>query len=194
MIRLTRTSYELLEQEARRRGIDPEELVEQLLRADLGEAATENLKAAFADLGELKSGSPVTAADAEAPEAMSVSIRRRVDAGIIALAVAAAASTQIEAGSPVRAVLVFAAFLLVPGWAIVSLLDSGPPVAMLGLAIGLSLGVDVAGSLVLVWTGRFDVLVLTGIVGTVAVALLITDLVRQSQSSQTETPVPRAGG
>lgn len=110
------------------------------------------------------------------------------------LAISAAISTQIEAGSPVRAVLVLAAFLLVPGWGLISLLSSGPPAAMLGLAIALSITLDVAGSLVLVWTGHFDVLAVAGIVGAVAVLLLLADLVRQSQSPRDETSAPQAAG
>ena len=65
---------------------------------------------------------------------------------------------------------------------------------MLGLALGLSMAIDVAGSLVLVWTGHFDVLVLTGTVGAVAVMLALADLVRHSQSPRGETSAPRAAG
>jgi hypothetical protein len=114
---------------------------------------------------------------------MTPDMRRWVDAGIIALAVVAAASTSIGAGSPVRAVLVLLAFLLVPGWGVVSLLKSGPATEMLGLMIGLSLAIDIAAGLLLVWVVRdwqVGVPLIAAIVGSIAVALAATDLVRQS--------------
>ena len=120
----------------------------------------------------------MTPADNDIPAVITASTRRRVDAGVIVLALAAAAATMIAAGSPLRTVLVVAAFLLVPGWSVVAWLPSGPPAAMLGLAIGLSLAIDVAGSVLLVWTPGMDLAVLVGGVGTLAVALLIADLVR----------------
>jgi len=132
----------------------------------------------------------VNLVDPDIPAAMTAQARRRMDVGVIMLAVVALASTQLEAGSPVRALVVLAAFLLVPGWALVSLLNSGPPAAMLGLAIGLSLAIDVAGSLVLVWTERFEVLSLGLILGTPSVMLLIGDLVLQSRSPRADVPAP----
>lgn len=111
---------------------------------------------------------------------MTDGIRRRMDVAVIVLAVAAAISMTMEPGSALRGLLVFAAFLLVPGWGLVSLMGSGPMVDTLGLAIGLSIAVDVLGSLVLVWTGHFDVLVLGAFVGAVSVSLLIADLIFSS--------------
>jgi len=57
--RLTRTSYDLLEQEARRRGTDPDALADELLRSDLAaSAAPRDLEAALAGLAELRAGLP----------------------------------------------------------------------------------------------------------------------------------------
>jgi hypothetical protein len=129
--------------------------------------------------------------DADIPEAMTARTRRRIDACAIALVVVAAVlATALEAGSPIRAVVVLGAFVLVPGWALLSLGRSGPPAAMLGVAVGLSLAVDVAGGLLLVWTDLVDIAVLTAIVGTLAVLLLIDDLVRQPRSPLTAGEAP----
>ena len=57
-IRLTPTSYDLLEQEARRRGTDPDALADELLRSDLAAAAPGDLEAALAGLAELRAGLP----------------------------------------------------------------------------------------------------------------------------------------
>lgn len=58
-VRLSPSSYELLEQEARRRGTEPDSLAEELLRADLGGAtAGEELDAVLARSDGLRSRLP----------------------------------------------------------------------------------------------------------------------------------------
>lgn len=57
-VRLTPDSYELLEQEARRRGTDPDALADELLRSDLAAAAPGDLEAALAGLAEFRAGLP----------------------------------------------------------------------------------------------------------------------------------------
>ena len=56
-IRLPDASYELLLREARRRGVEPGALVDELLRADLGDEPGE-LEAALTGLAELRAGLP----------------------------------------------------------------------------------------------------------------------------------------
>jgi uncharacterized protein HemY len=56
-IRLPQTSYELLQQEANRRGIEPDALADELLRTDL-EANTGDLPNALAGLAELRTRLP----------------------------------------------------------------------------------------------------------------------------------------
>ena len=137
----------------------------------------------------------MTLLDADIPAAMTARVRCLVDVGALVVAFAAACSTQLSAGSPVRAIVVLAAFVLVPGWSLVSLTTSGPPVAMLGLAIGLSLAIDIVGSLALVWTGLFtDAQTFTAILGAGAVALLMRDAGRQMRSARLEAPAPQATG
>jgi len=57
-IRLSPTSYDLLEQEARRRGTDPDALADELLRSDLAAVVPGDLEVALAALAELRAGLP----------------------------------------------------------------------------------------------------------------------------------------
>jgi hypothetical protein len=52
-IRLPQASYDLLLQEANRRGVEPDALADELVRADLG-ASTGDLESALAGLAELR--------------------------------------------------------------------------------------------------------------------------------------------
>jgi hypothetical protein len=56
-IRLPQTSYDLLQQEASRRGIEPDALADELLRTDL-EASTGDLQRALTGLAELRTRLP----------------------------------------------------------------------------------------------------------------------------------------
>ncbi len=69
-IRLPQTSYELLQQEASRRGIEPDALADELLRFDLG-AGTGDLQGALAGLAELRTRLPNIDGVALAREARS---------------------------------------------------------------------------------------------------------------------------
>ena len=57
-VRLTPASYDLLEQEARRRGTDPDALADELLQADLAGRAPADLDATLAGLAGFRAGLP----------------------------------------------------------------------------------------------------------------------------------------
>ena len=57
-VRLPAESYELLAQEAKRRGMEPDALADELLRADLAQRANGELDTALARLAELRSQLP----------------------------------------------------------------------------------------------------------------------------------------
>ncbi|MBD0283205.1 MAG: hypothetical protein ICV69_13590 [Thermoleophilaceae bacterium] len=68
-IRLSAESYELLEQEAKRQGMEPDALADELLRPDLAGAADGDLDIALAHLAEFRSQLPDIDAVAIAREA-----------------------------------------------------------------------------------------------------------------------------
>lgn len=55
-VRLTSASYDLLAQEARRRGKEPDALANELLQADLGAGAVEDLDETLAELAQFRAG------------------------------------------------------------------------------------------------------------------------------------------
>lgn len=57
-VRLTSDSYELLEEAARKRGIDPDALADELLRSDLAAQSGEDLDAVLASSDELRARLP----------------------------------------------------------------------------------------------------------------------------------------
>ena len=59
-MRLQRDAYDLLVQEAARRGVEPDALADELVRADLGPGARGDLDAALDALGEFRAGLPPT--------------------------------------------------------------------------------------------------------------------------------------
>jgi len=56
-IRLPQTSYDLLQQEASRRGVEPDALADEILRPDLG-VSISDLQGALAGLAELRTRLP----------------------------------------------------------------------------------------------------------------------------------------
>lgn len=93
---------------------------------------------------------------------------------------AASASTLLAAGSPARGLVVLAAVLVAPGWAVLTLTGaSGPLGPQAAAAFGVSLGVAVLGSVLLVWLGlggQATAVLLLG--GAGIVLLLARDLAR----------------
>jgi hypothetical protein len=57
-VRLQRDAYDLLLREAARRGVEPDALAAELVRADLGPAARGDLDAALDALSEFRAGLP----------------------------------------------------------------------------------------------------------------------------------------
>jgi uncharacterized membrane protein len=89
--------------------------------------------------------------------------REIVDGLLLALALAAAVADIVAAaGSTLRLVLSGLAALFVPGAAILTLLRPRELLEAAATAIGLSLAVEVIGSLVLIWAGWFHPVLLAG--------------------------------
>lgn len=86
-----------------------------------------------------------------------------VDSVLLVLALAAAVAYVVgAAGSTLRLVLSGLAALFVPGAAILTLLRPRELLEAAATAIGLSLAVEVIGSLVLIWAGWFQPVLLAG--------------------------------
>lgn len=58
VVRLQRDAYDLLVQEAARRGVEPDALADELVRADLGCAARRDLDSALDALSDFRAGLP----------------------------------------------------------------------------------------------------------------------------------------
>jgi hypothetical protein len=97
------------------------------------------------------------------------------DLALIALLFGAVAAVLL-ADTPVRPAVLFAAACVVPGGALITRLRTGELLADAGLAIGLSLALEILASSVLAWTGWWHPELLAIGLGGVSLALLVGDL------------------
>lgn len=105
----------------------------------------------------------------------AVRLRVLCDLGLLGL-LAAAATVVTGDVQPVRPFVVFAAALLVPGGALLTKLRTGESITDLALTVGLSLAVEVAGGLILAWSGWWHPVTLAVVLGGGSSALLLRDL------------------
>jgi hypothetical protein len=109
--------------------------------------------------------------------------RRRADLALLGLAVLAAPAIAGGLG-PARPVVVLLAALLVPGGAAVTLLDVPDLLTAAALAVGLSLALEIVGSLALVWSTFWHPAALAIGLGVAAAAVLGSDLVRLERAAR----------
>jgi hypothetical protein len=105
-------------------------------------------------------------------------LRTRLNASLFVLLLAAVPLVFFGGGTPIRAVVVLAAMLLVPGGAVLTLLPVSRIPEWLGLAVSFSLAIEVAGSLVLIWTQWWRPEVLALVLTILSGAALLTSLGR----------------
>jgi uncharacterized membrane protein len=103
------------------------------------------------------------------------SARALSDIALLVLAGCAALVIALDA-QPVRPFVVFAAACFVPGGALLTQLRTGETLSDLALAVTLSIALEIAGSLVLAWTGWWHPEVLAIVLGVAATAFLVADL------------------
>lgn len=97
------------------------------------------------------------------------------DVALLALLVGAAVVVIADL-QPVRPFVVLAAACFVPGGAVLTRLRTGEALTDLALAFGLSFALEIAGSLVLTWSGWWHPAALAIVLGAGSVGLLVTDL------------------
>jgi uncharacterized membrane protein len=103
-------------------------------------------------------------------------VRLVIDAAAFALVAVAVLAVALPVSSA-RPFAVFAAALLAPGAAVVTLLEVEDAATALALAVGVSLAVDVVAALALVWSGWWHPIVAGAAVAACAAAALLVDLV-----------------
>jgi CHASE2 domain-containing sensor protein len=99
------------------------------------------------------------------------------DVALLGLLAAAALVVAVDL-QPVRPLVLLVAACLVPGGAILTRLRTGEGMTDLALAIGLSLAVEVAASLLLAWSGWWHPGALGIALGAASAVLLVGDLLR----------------
>jgi hypothetical protein len=102
-----------------------------------------------------------------------------VDILLIGLIVLAAVLGVLDAPTALRVPILFLAASVGPGGAVLRLLPEDNFTSSVAVAVSLSLSIEIAGSLLMVWTGWWHPLVFATVVGGLAVGVLVIDLSRQ---------------
>jgi uncharacterized membrane protein len=97
---------------------------------------------------------------------------------MLALTSATTFAVAIDWDSPIRTTLVLGFLLFVPGLALAALLGVEDPLHRWALATGVSLAVETATGLGLLYAGWFSVDRVLAIVGTITLAALVVTVVR----------------
>jgi hypothetical protein len=105
-------------------------------------------------------------------------VRTRLNASLFVLLLAAVPLVLFGGDTPLRALVVFAALLFVPGGALLTLLPVGRIPEWIGLAISLSLAIEVAGSLILIWSHWWRPEILALVLAILSAAALLTSIRR----------------
>jgi hypothetical protein len=101
---------------------------------------------------------------------------------MLALAGSALLAIVVGAPAPIRWPVVFAAVVLVPGSAIMTLIPVNDVGGWLGLAVALSLGVGVVGSTVTLWLGWWHPLVSAAAIALASCVAFVLDLRSSSRA------------
>ncbi|ABD10958.1 hypothetical protein ThrDRAFT_01966 [Frankia casuarinae] len=106
----------------------------------------------------------------------SVYARRTTQAALVAVTVMLAFLVVCRTDSPVRVLLAVPAAFLLPGAAVLARLPVDGTAAWIGLAVAISLAVDVLTSMLMVWSGWWHPAVMQSVVGLACCAVLIHSL------------------
>jgi hypothetical protein len=136
--------------------------------------ASRTAGAAAVEAGVLTSGPSVGDPRAPAPPNGS-ELKSLVALSLVALELVAVVGAFV-APAPVRALLILAAAVAVPGAAITVRLNLGDALTAIGLTVALGLAVDVVASLAMLWSGWFHPVAGAVIVGAASTASLVPHL------------------
>jgi uncharacterized membrane protein len=103
-------------------------------------------------------------------------VRRRLDVALLALLAGTVPLVVWPVAAPLRTLFGLATVLFVPGGAALARVRVNGWAEWFGLTIAVSLAIQTAGALVLLWTRWWHPAVLAGVLGTASVALLLSDL------------------
>jgi hypothetical protein len=108
---------------------------------------------------------------------------RRVltDASLISLIVFSAGVCLLGAPATVRVLTVLLAASLAPGVALLRFLPEDNIASSLAVAVSLSLSIETAGALLMLWSRSWHAVAFAVLVGGLAAALLIVDLARHAR-------------
>lgn len=115
---------------------------------------------------------------------MTEHVRTRLNASLFILLLAAVPLVFFGGDTPIRALVVFVAMLFVPGGSVLTLLPVDRIPEWLGLAVSFSLAIEVAGSLILIWTQWWHPEVLALVLTVLSGAALLTSLGRARGSAR----------
>lgn len=113
--------------------------------------------------------------------------RVALDGALLALAGVGLLFLTVFPDSPARPLCVFLAAILVPGGAVLTRLRVRDPGAFVGLAIAISIAIEVGLSLILVWTHWFEPEAAGAALLAISLPLLAIDLLRLRTDEFTET-------
>lgn len=125
---------------------------------------------------------------------MTARTRLALDARLLAVLIGTGVVLLADAPEVVRVVHGVAAMLLVPGGALLTRIHLANPAEWVGLAIALSLALETAGCLAMVWSGWWHPEILAVVVAAVSAALIVTDMAKKTAEMRSAAPgPPRAG-
>jgi hypothetical protein len=110
--------------------------------------------------------------------------RLAADLSLVVLAACAAILAAVGAASPLRVVIALPCAALLPGAAVLTRLDSEDLVTWLGLAVGISLGIEAVVASLTLWLEVWNPTATITVIGVASALVLIDDARRQFRSDR----------
>jgi hypothetical protein len=111
-------------------------------------------------------------------------VRRAADLSLVALAACAAILAAVGAASPLRVVIALLCAALLPGAAVLTRLDSEDLVTWIGLAVGISFGMEAVVASLTLWLEVWNPTATVTALGVLSALVLVDDARRQPRSDR----------